>query len=159
MYRKINYWLLIIVSIFSLFFCIVILSVFSCKNENKTVTSVLDSKYPELLIERLPVSPLTAIPEKADLGNINEFDLAKGSVKLLNNSQKLITITEIKTSCGCVVVHLEQNEIKPKHSLIIPYTIDTARKGARFLPVLILNINYKMILKFVTLFSPLQFMY
>ena len=72
---------------------------------------------------------LTVSPAENDLGNAYEYDVVEGQVELTNNTVELISIKSINSSCGCSVVNLEQRTIPPGQTLVLHYTMDTARRN------------------------------
>ena len=50
-----------------------------------------------------------------DLGTLNKNDVVTKKVKLYNNSNEVIIIKNVESSCGCTVTKLENKIIKPNN--------------------------------------------
>jgi len=61
--------------------------------------------------ETLPL--LHIQPETLDMGTVKEGEEAKGTLLIRNNSDAMVTITDIQASCGCTAV-------EPKSKLLAP---------------------------------------
>ncbi|MCM8800551.1 MAG: DUF1573 domain-containing protein [Candidatus Omnitrophica bacterium] len=52
-----------------------------------------------------------------DFGKIKEGEIVKHTFILNNDSDKILTISEVNTSCGCTVSQLEKKVINPGESI------------------------------------------
>ncbi|MHC4218425.1 MAG: ankyrin repeat domain-containing protein [Planctomycetota bacterium] len=65
----------------------------------------------------ISASTLTVEPARLDLGDVSTNKYATGSVRLVNNGAKAITIQDCKTSCGCTSTNCPKGkELQPGES-------------------------------------------
>ena len=60
-----------------------------------------------------PLPTLHIQPEALDMGTVKEGEEATGMFLIRNNSDAMITITDVQTSCGCTAVELKNRVLMP----------------------------------------------
>lgn len=65
-------------------------------------------------------------PETVDLGTVVYGDVAKTAFTLTNNTNKLLTITRVSTSCSCTKAQVEKEELEAYESIVINVSFDPA---------------------------------
>lgn len=66
------------------------------------------------------------VPDKIDVGKINEGDDIQGSIRFVNVGASPVTIKNIRTSCGCTAVKPDKETFVSGDTAKIDYTIKTA---------------------------------
>jgi len=67
-------------------------------------------------------------PEILDMGSVKEGEEAKGRLFIRNNSESVITITNVETSCGCTVAEPKSRVLAPGAFTELKVTIDSTVK-------------------------------
>jgi len=72
--------------------------------------------------------PLHVQPEVLDMGTVKEGEEARGTLFIRNNSDSVITITDVQTSCGCTVAEPKEKVLAPGAFTALEVTIDSTVK-------------------------------
>ncbi len=67
-------------------------------------------------------------PEVLDMGSVKEGEEARGTLFIRNNSDSVITITDVQTSCGCTVAEPKSRVLAPGAFTELEVTIDSTVK-------------------------------
>ena len=67
-------------------------------------------------------------PEILDMGSVKEGEEATGRLFIRNNSDSIITIRDVQTSCGCTVAEPKQKVLAPGAFTVLEVTIDSTVK-------------------------------
>jgi len=67
-------------------------------------------------------------PEILDMGSVKEGEEGKGRLFIRNNSESVITITNVETSCGCTVAEPKSRVLAPGAFTELEVTIDSTVK-------------------------------
>lgn len=115
----------------SILFLVMIL--FSCKTDNTTDNSPISDFERKI---RMPIQPgetmdtvnvakLHVLNPNFDFGEINKGDKIDIPIKIQNTGKVELLISDIKTSCGCVVAGIDQDEIPVGDSTTIHINFDS----------------------------------
>ncbi len=66
-----------------------------------------------------PQGPVVLNPKEVDFGEVQRGQTAEATVELTNVTNELIHITRAKASCGCTVVDLPQDDLKPGETISV----------------------------------------
>ena len=79
-----------------------------------------------LIIRAVPCQQIKFLsPDLKNLGKIMEGTVITDTIRFINTTAKEITISYIRTSCGCSVADIDKNRIAPLDTAEIRVTIDT----------------------------------
>lgn len=79
--------------------------------------------------EQKPESKLEFVQKIADLGEIPQGVPATATYEFVNNSDKPVVITNVKTSCGCTGKEYSKEPIKPGEKSQVKATYNAASLG------------------------------
>ena len=75
-----------------------------------------------------PLPLLHIQPEVMDMGTVKEGEEARGRLFIRNNSDSVITITDVQTSCGCTVAEPKSKILAPGAFTTLEVKIDSTVK-------------------------------
>jgi len=130
-------------SLFSIASLFLVLTFFSCKNENAGTepTATSEAKADGMVTDKeatgspneaiTPTGPTTTmILDKTDykFEKVKEGDIVETSVKVTNTGKEPLVIVSCKGSCGCTTPKCPTSPIAPGQSADIPVKFDTHGK-------------------------------
>ena len=74
---------------------------------------------------------LRAVPEKAELGTFNTFQIKETTIKLRNTGRKAFLIDKIKADCACIRTSIDTKEILPGEMIDLKMAAGD-RSGGKF---------------------------
>ena len=72
---------------------------------------------------------ITFISKTFDFGSIKKNDNGSGTFKIINTGYSPLVISQVKSSCGCLVPIWHRKPIQPSDTAIIGFRYDTKRVG------------------------------
>ncbi len=77
------------------------------------------------LLCQTPLFALEISPLKVDTGEINAVNISDYTISLKNNEKNTVTITELRSSCNCIILeNIAGKQIPPGKTLDITLQID-----------------------------------
>ncbi len=122
-----------IVSAFKLFIVCIPLWVMSCSSSPKSKRTVDNVSIGEIVVE----------PRKCDFGQVSakKQEVVVCIAKIKNESDRIINISKIDVSCGCMKAYLQSDRLTAGDSTVVSIEINTKKQRGYFNKVIYINSN------------------
>lgn len=94
--------------------------------QSKRESSLFTESPPTIEKEQTPQPRLYISPTTQDLGTVTYGEVAETNFTLSNDTDQIVQITRVSTSCGCTKAFPEKEVLEPGKSINIKVTFDPA---------------------------------
>jgi hypothetical protein len=78
--------------------------------------------------DRAGRTPLRAVPDRIDLGEVQQGGIASGQLELTNDGPTPVMVASFRSSCPCLTVTLPEREVMPGEAAVVPLLVDMSRE-------------------------------